>query len=239
MKLKELPHFVLPREKAITNGLKALNESELLALIIGSGAKGKNVLDVSLALLASYKNLHALSLASIKDLCEIPGISLAKALAILGSLELASRLLSEQNSSPLSGPKEELYANYALQFFKQNEEEIRIILFNKRKELIKEKTIALGSEVKTIFNGKQLLAEALSSKASFLLLFHNHPSGVPLPSRGEITMTQKLYHSLKEFNIELLDHVIFASNHYYSFEENRTLSRPSRMHSKEIPTFNV
>jgi DNA repair protein RadC len=219
MRIADLPPRERPREKAKEKGLNALSNAELLALILGEGVKGLSALDLAGKLLARFRSLTAIGEAEATALSEIEGVGEVKALLLKGVFEAATRIAQEEiYSDPVSPP--EVYAHHRLAFAHKTTESLLVMLYDRKGVLRQEKTLYEGSEKKLEASDRGILAEALAAKATGFLIVHNHPSGVPLPSPGELTLTGRLKEKASSLGLIFLDHLIVAGDHYYSFKEN-------------------
>ena len=219
MRIADLPPRERPREKAKEKGLNALSNAELLALILGKGVKGLSALDLAAELLAQFRSLAAIGEAEISDLSEVEGVGEAKALLLKGVFEAAIRMAQEEDYADALSPAE-IYAHHRLAFAHKATESLLVMLYDGKGVLRREKTLYEGSEKKLEASDRGILAEVLAAKASGFLIVHNHPSGVPLPSPGELTLTGRLKEKASSLGLVFLDHLIVAGDRYYSFKEN-------------------
>ncbi len=219
MRIADLPLSERPREKAKGKGFAALSNTELLALILGKGVKGFSALDLATELLISFRSLAAIGEASVPALSDIAGVGEAKSLLLKGVFEVAKRMeLEEAYSDPVS-PRE-IFAHHRLAFAHKSTESLIVMLYDRKGMFVREKTLYEGSEKKLEASERGILAEALSSRAFGFLIVHNHPSGFPLPSPGELTLTGSLKEKASSLGLVFLDHLIMAGERYYSFKEN-------------------
>jgi DNA repair protein RadC len=225
MRLKELPEELLPREKAQRMGLVSLSETELLALLFGSGVVGHSSLEMAESLLLRYGGLRGLAGADYRGYEEVPGLSRARSLALGAAFELSRRLLQPPEGEALSLAPEDLAHRYGPLLSGEREEKAFLVLLDARYRLLKQVPLGHGSEEAVAFSATSLLSEALKEKARGFVLIHNHPSGVALPSQGEIALTLSLERQAQEFQLRLLDHLILAGAAYFSFAANGLLRK--------------
>lgn len=214
-----------PREKLSQYGAHTLSNSELLAIILGTGTKEKNVLELSQELLNfSGGSLLKLQTLSIKELSKIKGIGRAKATSLAVVFELAKRQKQEKQSFTTlssSGDVFELASSLLLQ---NRVEEFWVIFLNRSNRVIGHSQISKGGMSATVVDVRILAQQALENGASAVILFHNHPSGNNQPSQQDLQLTQKIIQGLKLLDISVLDHLILAGNQYYSFADEGKLT---------------
>lgn len=229
--LKEtLPKYLLPREKLGLLGIQTLTEVELLALILGSGIQGKNVLDLSQELISHFKGLDGLGDASWLDIKNtIKGMGEAKAKYIAAIFELGKRRNIEvanrkfqqitSEASAIEFAKSHLFELYA----DEDVEHFYVIFMNRANVVIKHEEISKGGITATVVDLKIILKKALLCSASSLIIMHNHPSGNLTPSKEDLLITQKLKSAAEMMDIRLLDHIIVSYQGVYSFLEHNHL----------------
>lgn len=210
----ELPLCDRPREKAKRLGLAGLSNSELLALIIGSGQAGHNALDLASkveALLRKYE-------LSAKNLSKIYGIGTILADKILASLELGQRLAEKDQSRQIDNPSK--VSTLALDLASKKQEHCLAFYLNGRQELLSRKTIAIGGLNYNFLEARDIFEPAFQLGASSLILLHNHPSGNCEPSEDDLLLTEKIAKIAKLLGVKLLDHIIIGKNNYFSIKEH-------------------
>ncbi len=215
-----------PREKMLIKGRQNLSDSELLAILIGSGIKGMSAVDLGKKILSDYQNnLHELGKAEIKDyIKKYKGIGEAKAIQIVAALELGRR---RQNAVPLERAviksSKDAY-NYLYPFMCDlPHEEFWILLCNHSNKVIDRQVIGRGGLASVIVDTKLIIRHALDHLASAIVLCHNHPSGNLTPSNEDIKLTQRVQEAAKLLDIRVLDHIIIGDMEYYSFADEGML----------------
>ena len=221
-KIKDIPRPDRPREKLIKKGPKALKKEELLAIILRTGLKGKNAIQVANDILIKYGNKKFL-LASYQELRNIKGVGPTKAAQILAAIELGSRLFKEK-------PEQEIYIHSPedtikiISNIKNNKKENFVALYlDARNKLIYQETISIGSLNASIVHPREVFEPAIQYLAAQIILAHNHPSGDPEPSTEDLAITKRLVESGKILGIEITDHIIVAKNGFISFKAKRLL----------------
>jgi DNA repair protein RadC len=223
MRICELPEELRPREKAWTHGLSSLSDIELLALLIGKGTRGHSALAIAEDLLKEYRSLSALGYADPSSFTSEKGLSRIKALELGAVFEAARRY--EQEAVPRDGGDAyALFERHRHDLGEAPTEHFLLLLYDRAGRLLKEKTLFIGDEASLLSSTKVILSEALSCRSSRFVIVHNHPSGNPLPSQGELSLTRSLGDKAKELGLSLGDHLIVSAYAYYSFAENGILS---------------
>ena len=218
--IKDLPKDLLPREKALKYGLSSLSDEELLAISLGSGTKGINVIGLSQKILngKSFKDLKNLSL---EDLQKIKGIGTTKALQILSIIEIAKRMENEEEKVKITSVSDAY--NFLKYLSKESQEHMVGIYLNSSNELIAKEVIAKGSLNVVRVLPRDILYYALKYNCNGIIIAHNHPNGSSRPSEEDINFTKKLSQLALEMGFEILDHIIVGKNDYFSFAEKGLL----------------
>ena len=214
-KIKDIPKVDRPREKFLKKGPDALSKSDLLAILIGSGIKGKNVKKLSGQIIRKFGN-NFLDL-TVDDLLEIHGIGKTKALQIVSAVALVKRCYDEKE------PKENLVlsANDAIALtsdLKEKKKEYLICLYlNARNALLKKDTISIGTLDKSLIHPREIFGPAVELRSAGIILVHNHPSGDPSPSKQDIEVFNKIIEAGKIMGVNVIDFIIIGNGKIYSF----------------------
>lgn len=215
-----------PREKMLLKGRQSLSDSELLAILIGSGIVGMSAVDLGKKILNDYNNnLNELGKAEIKDFIKkYKGIGNAKAIQIVAALELGRR---RQNAVPLEKvaikSSKDAY-NYLYPFMADlPHEEFWILLCNHSNKIIDKQVIGRGGLASVVVDTKFIIRHALDHLASAIILCHNHPSGNLNPSKEDIQLTNRVKEAAHLLDIRVLDHIIIGDMKYYSFADEGML----------------
>lgn len=214
-----------PREKLLLKGKTTLSDAELIAILIGSGTRSMSAVDVAkLILHKADNNLNQLAKFSVKDLQKIKGIGEAKAISIVGALELGRR---RKESDFVEKVKitcsNDIYQLMKPELMDLQKEEFWVLLLNRANHLIKKERISSGGISGTIADPKIIFKAALDQYASFIVLVHNHPSGNLKPSRADIDLTNRMKTGGKILEMPVVDHIIFADDAYLSFADDGIL----------------
>lgn len=214
-----------PREKLAKNGAQSLTNSELLAIIIGSGNDTDSAVSLSQRILLHCQNkLSQLSKMSIVELLNFRGIGQAKAISIIAALELAKRKSLEmipQKTTITSSSDAYQILRYKLEGL--DHEEFWIIFLNPANQILHSCQVSKGGISSTVVDPKIIFKLALTHLTSSIILFHNHPSGKVSPSKSDIALTQKIKNGAQILEITLLDHLIIGQNNYFSFADEQQL----------------
>jgi DNA (cytosine-5)-methyltransferase 1 len=213
-KLKDIPKFDRPREKFLEKGPDALTDSELLAILLGSGIKGTNVKVLSQKILKKFGD-NFLN-ASIDDLMQISGIGQAKALQISAALALTKRIFDKQNSldNLILSAQDAIILVSDLKDKKQ--EHLICLYLNARNALLKKETISIGTLDKSIIHPREIFAPGLEMHAAGVILVHNHPSGDSSPSEQDKQVAKRIIEAGQLMGVNVIDFLIIAKNGVHS-----------------------
>ena len=224
--MKEVAPHDRPREKLERLGPSALGDNELLALVLGSGSRARDVLDMANVLLEQRGGLHGLTRSTAADLRAIPGVGQARAAQVLAAVELGRRTLvrTQADRPRLNTPRQ--LASYLLpQHGSRPVEQFGIVLLDTKHRLLQVRLVSSGSLDSTVAHPREVFRDAIAGRAAAIVLFHNHPSGDPRPSSDDVTLTARLVEAGQVVGIDVLDHLILADQRYYSFAEAGQLPR--------------
>ena len=222
MMIREMAAIEKPREKALHYGIETLSNAELLALLLRCGTKSQSALELAQMILSQVGGMNQLPHLSLNELTSIKGIKNAKALEILGCIELAKRMqeIKDPIHMILRSDKDVYeYMRMKLAFDKQ--EKFMVIYLDTKSQIIKEKVIFIGTLDGSIVHPREVYKEAISCSAAAIICIHNHPSGHCEPSPADIETTRNLNDVGNLMGIPLLDHVILTKNAYFSFKAHQ------------------
>lgn len=211
-----------PREKMILKGRSSLSDTELLAILIGSGTRNMSALEVAQKILRlSGNSIEELGKLAIGEFKTIPGIGDAKAVTIAAALELGRRRGGQENKrDQLIKSAKEAYKILKPYYLDLCHEEFRIIALNRSNKVIGVELISIGGTTGTVADGKIIFKRLLELRATACILSHNHPSGALYPSPQDMAITKKICEFSKLIDISILDHIICTDSGFYSFAEN-------------------
>lgn len=218
--MKDYPLTDRPIEKMMDQGVDSLSDEELLAVLIGSGTKNENALELSDQLIRQQRNRTWLLKASVDELLALSGIGPTKACRILAGLELGKRLSQSRDFHQISLSSPKTVASYFRNLVQGEDREILcVLLLDVKNRPIRKIIVSVGTMEQTLIHPREVFRSAVRAGASGILLSHNHPSGDPEPSPEDIKVTRKLVEAGKILEIPVLDHVIVGDQSYISFKE--------------------
>ncbi len=221
MTIKFLAEDDRPREKLLHKGKGSLSDSELLAIIMGSGNKGESAVELARKILISVdNNWHQLSLLSVKDLMKFKGIGEAKAISITSALEIGRRKSGQEILEKTTiGNSNDAYLILKNKLSDLRTEEFWAIFLNTSNKVIHVSQLTQGGINQSVVDVRVLFKTALDHFSTGVIIAHNHPSGSLKPSREDISITQKIKEAGKTLSIQLLDHLIITQDSYFSFSD--------------------
>ncbi len=225
MSLKFLAEDDRPREKFLLKGRVALSDSELLAIILGSGNQEDTAVELARKILASVNNnWQDLSKLSVKDLMKFKGIGEAKAIAVATALEIGRRKAAQDipEKTAVVGTKE-AYKILLPYLSDLRTEEFWALFLNQKNNLVYKAQISRGGIASTLVDVRVLFKLALEHMAVSIIVAHNHPTGNLKPSEADIKLTNNIKKAGEILNITLLDHLIIGEQDFFSFREQHLL----------------
>ena len=209
--MKDLPAHERPREKLLKQGTDSLRDSELLAILLRTGTKGKSVLTIAEEILRKYPKRAMLDV-TYEDLKQVKGISAAKATTLLAAFALSGRILQAQQSGrPLIETVEQAVAQ--IHDIRTHKREHFVALYlNARNELIHRENISVGTVNASIIHPRDVFAPAIEHNATSVIVAHNHPSGDTTPSPEDREVTVRLKEAGQLLGISLLSHVVVTKD---------------------------
>jgi DNA repair protein RadC len=210
---------MLPREKYIEKGIDNLSDQDLIAIIVGTGTKGKNFMSVSRSVVVRMRRLvRSGKDINIKDITEVDGVGVVTAMRILCGIELGKRLYGlETTERSVVRNSQEAYS--ALRDIGSRKQEHIVALFlNSRFEVLERRVICIGSLDGVNVLPRDIIIPALELNASSVVIAHNHPSGDPTPSDEDILITKRIQEGLELVGLNLLDHIVVANDSWKRIE---------------------
>ena len=210
-RLKDQPAGERPRERLIERGAAALSAAELIAILVRTGVRGTNAVDVGKHLVQKFGSLGAMARASVDDLQCIRGIGRDKAVTLVAAFMLGSKMAEEiQRESPVLDNPAAIADLLREQNRLNNVETFQILLLNTRRRLIRVEQVSQGLLDTILVHAREVFKSAISARAAAVVLAHNHPSGDPSPSDADIKVTRDLIRAGQLLKIEVVDHVILG-----------------------------
>ena len=219
MKIKDLEKIDLPREKLAKYGSSKLKDYELLAILLGSGIKGLNVLELSKKILKTVEKI-GIKKITLKDLLEIKGLGKAKASQVFALFELGKRLNSENKTEILSA--EDVW-KLCTDIYDSKKEHFLAFYLDTQNRLIERQIISIGTLNSSLVHPREVFEPAIALHSASVIIAHNHPSQDLTPSIEDKEVTERLKQAGNLLGIELTDHIILTKKGYLSFEEEKLL----------------
>ena len=205
-----------PREKLEKLGIKSLTNEELIAILIKTGTKNETVLDLSKRILSDIDTLNLLNDYSYEELMSYKGLGKAKAMTIVCAIELGNRIRYEKyNRNQIKSVKDEV--DYIKNDFIDNSyEKIIVVYLSHNNYIISKQIFESESKIMIRLDINAIIKKSLRLNAFSVVIAHNHPDNVCLPSKEDVLTINNLKNKLNELEIELFDSLIFTDNEYYS-----------------------
>ena len=218
--VREMPSHERPRERLEHFGAGALSLAELLAIVLRTGTRGDNALEMANRLLAKYGGLPGLVRADFRELCAEHGMGEAKSAQVKAALEIGRRLALVQVDAryKISTPAEA--ANLVmLDMAYLDTEQMRLLLLDARGQLVEKVSLYQGTANSSVLRAAEVFRPAIIRNCPALILCHNHPSGDPTPSPEDIKATRQLVEAGRLLDIELVDHIVIGHQRFVSLKE--------------------
>lgn len=215
------PAYERPRERLLTEGAQRLSDTELLALVVGSSARGSGgVLHTCRRLLDRFGGLHGMSHCGVGELMAESGIGRARACALVAMFELGRRQVGRPalRGDPLTR-SEQVYQRLRGRIGSLSQEVFIVLALDARNRLLSLWQVSQGTGVSVEVHPREVFAPLLREAATAAIVAHNHPSGDPSPSDDDREITARLAHAGKLLGIPLLDHIIVGGDGYVSLAE--------------------
>ena len=211
LRIKDQPVTERPRERLVALGADALSHAELIAILLRTGLKGANAVEIGKQLIQKFGTLQALARASVDDLRSVKGIGRDKAVTLMAAFALARKMAKDlQRESPVLDNPEAIVQLLREQNLVKNVETLQVLLLNTRRRLIRVEPVTDGTIDTLLVHPREVFKAAIAANAAAVVLAHNHPSGDPTPSEADIKVTRDLIRAGQLLKIEVLDHVILG-----------------------------
>lgn len=209
-----------PRERLLEKGTEALGDAELLAVLLGSGARGLTALELARSIIRRFGSLAQVLRRSPRDLQNFHGIGAAKASRIAAAFELTARLEQDEFGQGLCIRSPDDIARRFIPLMRRlNHERLYVVLLNSAGQFIREVLVTEGILNQSLVHPREVFRSAISESAAAVIVVHNHPSGSWRPSRNDLEATTQLEDSGAILGIPLVDHIIIAGNRYFSLAQ--------------------
>lgn len=220
VKISDLPEEDRPFEKFMRGGAGCLSDSELLALILRTGTRKMDVLELSRQVLKKCNGITGLMDMCPSDFRSVEGIGMIKASQLICVGELSKRIAKTRK--PLRAPlhNASLIADRYMEEMRHlKEEHVKLLMLDSKCCLIREVELGKGSVNRSVLSPREVMVNAVKYEAVNLVLLHNHPSGDPKPSDEDLAVTERVRRSGELIGIPLVDHIIIGDCCYTSFQE--------------------
>jgi DNA repair protein RadC len=223
--VKDLPLVDRPREKLVRAGASALGDNELVALVLGSGTRERGALSVAHDVLAAAGGADGLPRMALDELRVVEGVGAARAARLIAAVELGRRaLVREAGERPRFRTPADV-AHYLMPLHGGHRvERFGVLLLDVKQRLIRTTVLSMGTSDATPAQPREVFREALLASASNVVVFHNHPSGDPVPSTEDISVTTRMVQVGELMGITVMDHIILGAGRYYSFKQGNRLT---------------
>lgn len=219
--IKIIPEGGRPRERLLDFGAKALADHELLAIILRTGTRHKNVVNLAFDVINMTEDLYSLRHISLQELMEIPGIGKIKATEILAAIEFGRRVASAAQVKEGTVMSSSWVGEYLLkEMAGLTQEHVVALYLNTKNEIIKNETIFIGSLNTSVAHPREIFKGAVRYSAARIILAHNHPSGDTQPSEADFSFTRRVVDAGEMMGIEVIDHIIIGEDQYFSLREH-------------------
>ena len=215
---------LLPRERLAKEGVEALSNQELLAILLRTGTRQASVFEIAQKVLSNLSSLTDLKKMTLQELQSLSGIGRVKAIELQAMIELGHRIHKHETlemESILSSQK--LAKKMQQELGHKKQEHLVALYLNTQNQIIHQQTIFIGSATRSIAEPREILHYAIKHMATSLILVHNHPSGAVSPSRNDNHVTKLVKEACDLMGIVLLDHLIVSHSSYFSYREKTDL----------------
>ena len=215
---------LLPRERLAKEGVEALSNQELLAILLRTGTRQASVFEIAQKVLSNLSSLTDLNKMTLQELQSLSGIGRVKAIELQAMIELGHRIHKHETiemEGILSSQK--LAKKMQQELGDKKQEHLVALYLNTQNQIIHQQTIFIGSATRSIAEPREILHYAIKHMATSLILVHNHPSGAVAPSRNDDHVTKLVKEACDLMGIVLLDHLIVSQSSYFSYREKTDL----------------
>lgn len=218
--MKQLSPQDRPREKLARAGVGALGDNELLAVVLGSGIRGRDALVVAQEVLALAGGVYGLAHLELDELREVVGVGAPRAARVLAAIELGRRaVISGSGDRPRLATSAAI-GQYLLPLYGGHPvERFGVLSLDAKNRLIRTRIMSVGTMNESHAHPREIYREAAIASAVKVVVFHNHPSGDPTPSSDDVLLTHRLLEAGDIMGIELADHIVLGDGRWFSFRD--------------------
>jgi DNA repair protein RadC len=219
-RLRELPPTERPRERLAARGPAGLSAAELVALVWGSGSRGRNAIALAEDAIARHDGLSGLARATEIELATLPGVGAARAAQLIAAFEIGRRAMADWPAGRWSiRSPTDVADRLVLQMGRLEREELRIVLLNTKNVVLRVATAYIGNVSSSLVRVGELFRDAVRLDASAVILVHNHPSGDPTPSPDDLHLTAEALAAGRLLDVEVLDHLVIGHDAWVSLRD--------------------
>lgn len=224
--MKNLPESERPYEKYMLYGEESLSDAELLSIILKSGTKDSNSLDLARAILnGNHNNLLNLYDLSYRELMQYSGIGHVKAIQLKAVAELSRRIARTNSGYRLKMDKPETIADYYMEQLRHSKQELLMCaFFDSKNNFLGDVVVSKGAVNYAYVSPRDVFRYAFEYEAVMFILLHNHPSGDATPSDDDLRITRRIEKGAQILQLDFVDHIIIGDNQYFSFKENQLIN---------------
>lgn len=219
-RVRELPASERPRERLERRGPSGLSAPELMALVWGSGTRGRSAQSLAEEALIRHSGLSGLATAAPAELCEVPGIGPARAAQLAAAFELGRRVVTDWPSGrwTIRAPRD-LADRLLPEMGRLEREELRVVLLSARNTVLTVERVYQGSVSTALVRVGELFRDAVRRHASGIIVVHNHPSGDPTPSPEDLHLTAEAVAAGRLLDVPVLDHLVIGHDAFVSLRD--------------------
>jgi DNA repair protein RadC len=207
-----------PREKLARVGAEALGDNELIALVLGSGTRSRGALLVAQDVIHAAGEAQGLLRIGLDELCRVPGVGVSRAARLLAAVELGRRtLFGDRGERPQMLSTKDVVDYLAPRYAGFAVERFGVLLLDQKHRVLRSVILSSGTVEASVSHPRDLFRVAMLASASYVVAFHNHPSGDPAPSVADRVITRRLHLIGRLIGIELMDHIILGGTAFFSF----------------------
>ena len=209
-----------PREKLARVGAMALGDNELVALVLGTGTRSRGALLVAQDVIALAGGVPGLLKIGLDELDRIPGVGTSRAARLLAAVELGRRtMFGDRDERPQMRTAKDLAGYLMPRYGGGAVERFGVVLLDQRRRVLRSTILSTGTAEASICHPRDVFRAAVLASASSVVVFHNHPSGDPMPSAADRVVTRQLVDAGELMSIDVIDHIILGATTYFSFKE--------------------
>jgi len=218
--IRDWPEGDRPREKLASRGPESLSDSELVAILLGTGIQNLSALDLARKILNDSGNLNRFGKATLADLTTQKGMGEAKAITLLAAIELGKRIsMSAPDKMIVIKSPDDVFQHFGIRYSDYSHEVFSVLLLDTANQVLAHKPVSSGTLNQSLAHPREVFKPAIDAKANSVILMHNHPSGNPSPSQEDIRLTEKMIESGKILGISVLDHVVIGGRSFSSLAQ--------------------